>query len=303
MVYYQKYYLFNEFNDSSEDFTDLEKNMENDPYSIALTSLFLASKNEDCIKKLRDIQAVANKLRDLNDDANYLELQRKILLLIEFKLLQVLKFNFNNNSLIVPSLDNLVVHFAKIKKLSYEKTFFSWLVCFDLMSTPVNLMLPPHCIALGVVIVATNLDTSELSITEEHIDVPVNKQSTSMNNANTKPNIKTTDFNCPELLVNESIIYILDYYVHQYGFSVLKEYLPAINKKLGKEQIFQFMNLKSKFNKLKLINEISCSKNLLPKDNYLRIWDYTTGMKGTARFMLGNKRRRFTKELDSSPSS
>lgn len=289
MIYYQKYYLFNEFNDSSEDFTDLEKNMENDPYSIALTCLFLASKNEDCIKKLRDIQMVANKIRDvnLNEDQNYLDLQRKVLLTIEYKLLTVLKFNFNNNSLILPSLDTLVIQFAKIKKLNYTQSLFCWYIAFDLMSTPINLMLPPHCISLGILIVVSNLDTSELMTLYDDTADGIKSVK-----------IERTDFNCSELLVNESIIYILDYYIHQYNFSVLKEFLPAINKKTGKEQIFQFMNLKSKFNNIKLINEISCSRQLLESDNYLKLVDYSVGSKGSNRFMLGNKRRRFNKELD-----
>lgn len=295
MIYYQKYYLFNEFNDLSEDFTDLERNMENDPYSIALTCLFLSSKNEDCIKKLRDIQVVANKLRDLADDNNYLDLQRKVLLIIEFKLLQILKYNFNNSSLILPSLDNLVIQFAKIKGLSYQETFFTWIMCFDLMSTPINLMLPAHCIALGIIIVATHLDTNELPTNLNDMPVPPIPEH---NGSTTRKPIKTTDFKCPELLVNEAIVYILDYYVHQYGFSVLREYLPVMNQTLGKEQIFQFMNLKSKFNHLKLINENSCSKHFLPKDSYLNKWEYSIGVKGSARFMLSNKRRRFNNELN-----
>lgn len=290
MIYYQKYYLFNEFNDSSEDFTNLERNLENDPYSIALTCLFLASKNEDCIKKLRDIQVVANKIRDvnLNEDQNYLDLQRKILLTIEYKLLTVLKFNFNNNSLILPSLDTLVIQFAKIKKLNYTESLFCWYIAFDLMSTPINLMLPPHCISLAIIIVVSNLDTSEL-MTMYNETVDGNQE---------RPKIERNDFNCSELLVNESIIYILDYYVHQYNFSNLKEFLPATNKKSGKEQVFQFMTLKSKFNNIKLINEISCSRQLLESDIYLKLVDYSIGLKGSNRFMLGNKRRRFNKELD-----
>lgn len=305
MIYYQKYYLFNKFEDESEDFTDLEKNLQNDPYLIAITCLFLASKNEDCIKKLRDIQVVANKLRDLNEDNNYLDLQRKVIMVIEFNLLQVLKFNFNNNTLNLPSLDTLLIQFAKIKLFDYKKTFFSWLMCFDLMSTPSNLMIPPHCIALGILIVTNNLDTDELPTKLEGrsngmIPPPILDEDieNEKNSKTHKIEITSTDFKCPELLVNEAIIYILDYYIHQFNYSVLKEYLPPVNQKLGKEQIFQFMNLKSKFNNLNLINEQSNSKQLLAKDPYLKIWDYSIGYKGSARFMLGNKRRRFNNELD-----
>lgn len=300
MIYYQKYYLFNSFEDESEDFTDLEKNLQNDPYTIAITCLFLASKNEDCIKKLRDIQMVANKLRDLSEDNNYLDLQRKMIMVTEFNLLQILKFNFNNSILNLPSLDTLLVQFAKIKHLDYKTTFFSWLVCSDLMSTPINLMIPPHCIAVAILIVTLNLDTDELPGKFEEMSdlMPDIKPEDDKKEQKAPPKINTTDFKCPELLVNEAIVYILDYYIHQFNYSVLKDYLPAINEKLGKEQVFQFMNLKSKFNNLKLINEISNSKQLLAKDPYLKIWDYSIGHKGSARFMLSNKRRRFNNELE-----
>lgn len=308
MVYYQKYYLINKFEDESEDFTDLEKNLQKDPYLIAITCLFLASKNEDCIKKLRDIQVVANKLRDLNEDNNYLDLQRKIIMMTEFNVLQVLKFNFNNNSLNLPSMDTLLIQFAKIKQLDYKTTFFSWLICFDLMSTPVNLMIPPHCIALGILTVAVHLDTLELPTKLEGMTLPTPPITTPIDeqrqyqqqekqNPSPPPKLNPSEFKCPELLVNEAIIYILDYYIHQFNYSVLREYLPHINEKLGKEQIFQFMNLKSEFNNLKLINELSNSKQLLAKDPYLNVWDYSIGYKGSARFMLSNKRRRFNNEL------
>ncbi|KAM9915802.1 hypothetical protein OXX80_013836, partial [Metschnikowia pulcherrima] len=105
------------------------------------------------------------------------------------------------------------------------------------------------------------------------------------------------DFRCPEPLVNEGIVYILDYYVHQMNFSVLNEYLPTVSADTGKEQIFKFMELKSRFNDLAILSEESVSSPaLLKQDNYLRKWDYKVGSKGAARFMIGNKRRRFDEE-------
>ena len=106
------------------------------------------------------------------------------------------------------------------------------------------------------------------------------------------------DFRCPEALVNEGIVYILDYYVHQMNFLILNDYLPTINADTGKEQIFKFMELKSRFNDLTILSEDSVSTTgLLKQDNYLRKWDYKVGSKGAARFMIGNKRRRFDEEF------
>ena len=297
MNYFQRFYLFNMFQNMNDfDTEDLEK----DPFTVALTSLFLASKNEDCIKKLRDIQAVANKLREIdetrkvviNDSAvSYSDAQRKAIMAIEYKLLQTIKFDFINGSSI-PSIDQLVVIFCKQLDIDYKLTFHCWLISFDIMSTPSCLMVPPHCMAMAIVIVTLNLRPREL----------MTKFSSPEHDAEYLSKILELidcygDFKCPETLVNEAIIYILDYYVHQMNFSILNEFMPPIDADTGKEQIFKFMNLKSKFNDLKVLSERSCSSApLLKQDEYLQVWDYNTSIKGSARFMLGNKRRRFETE-------
>ncbi|GEQ69282.1 hypothetical protein JCM33374_g2953 [Metschnikowia sp. JCM 33374] len=305
MNYYQRYYLFNSFeeqadmNPENDPLVELEK----DPYMVAYTCLFLATKNEDCIKKLRDIQAVANKIRDidgesrsyyrnLNNSANTVsEIQRKIIMSLEFKLLQVLKFDFLSGAANVPSVDSLVVMFAKQLDMDYKLTLFAWLVSFDIMSTPLSLVIPPHCIALAVVIVTLNLKPVDLL--SKYGDVgDLEKIGSILENIDCM-----RDFRCPEALVNEGIVYILDYYVHQMNFSILNDYLPPVNAETGKEQIFKFMDLKSRFNDLTILSEKSVSTNgLLKQDNYLRKWDYKVGSKGAARFMIGNKRRRFDHE-------
>ncbi|OBA21509.1 cyclin-like protein [Metschnikowia bicuspidata var. bicuspidata NRRL YB-4993] len=306
MNYYQRYYLFNNFdeqadmNPENDPLVELEK----DPYMVAYTCLFLATKNEDCIKKLRDIQNVANKIRDIdgesrnhyrnlsNSSNTVLEIQRKVIMSLEFKLLQVLKFDFLSGAANVPSVDQLVVMFAKQLGLDYKPTFFAWLVAFDIMSTPLSLVIPPHCIALAIVIVTLNLKPVDLI--SKYGDIgDLEKTGSVLENIDSM-----RDFRCPELLVNEGIVYVLDYYVHQMKFLVLNDYLPAVNAETGKEQIFKFMGLKSRFNDLTILSEQSVSTNgLLKQDNYLRKWDYKVGSKGAARFMIGNKRRRFEEEF------
>ncbi|CUM67820.1 uncharacterized protein PRCAT00005526001 [Priceomyces carsonii] len=292
MNYYQRWYLFNKFEEMN-DATDLE----NDTYTIALTCLFLASKNEDCIKKLKDIQAVSNRQR--NDKSlmqqQYLDLQRKAIMNIEFKLLQVIKFDFINGSSI-QSTDQLVVQFCKKLEVDYKTTMYSWLISFDLMSTPLCLIIPPHCIALAIIIVTLNLKPKEIRLKYTQDDA---------SNSSPKLNeiLETIDcyegFRCPETLVNEGIIYILDYYVHQMNFSILNEFMPSIDLETGKEQIFKFMDLKSRFNDLKILDQKSCStEKLLKQDEYLSCWDYSIGLKGSSRFISSNKRRRFDSEFE-----
>lgn len=298
--------MFNRFEDANDDYNnDLEK----DPFMVAITCLFLAAKNEDCIKKLRDILVVANKIRDIDPESgnqhngssnsagsNLADRQKKCVMNLEFKLLQVIKFDFLSGSNSIPSIDQLVVQFSKKLDIDYKSTMFSWLISFDIMSTPLCLIIPPHCIALAIVIVTLNLKPDDLITKYHKSDTP--DYETNLNNILEK--IDTyQDFKCPEALVNEGIIYLLNYYIHQMNFSILNEFLPLVNEKSGKEQIFKFMDLKSRFNDLKTLSEKSTtSDNMLFQDQYLKTWDYSIGAKGSARFMLGNKRRRFDKEFD-----
>lgn len=306
MNYYSRYYLFNVFEEpqdqdsESDSLTELEK----DPYLVAYTSLFLATKHEDCIKKLRDMQSVANKLREIDQDVKVVnkstgnllplsELQRKVIMSLEFKLLQVLKFDFLNGAANVPSVDYLVTLFSKELGLDYSLTLFGWLVSFDIMSTPLCLVIPPHCIALAIVIVALNLAPKGLKTKYGSEDPD------SINTSEILENIDSMGmFRCPETLVNEGIVYILDYYVHQMKFLILNEYLPPVDPDTDKEQIFKFMSLKSRFNDLKVLSEQSVSaQGLLKQDTYLRKWDYGVASKGAARFIISNKRRRFDSEF------
>ncbi|CAI5757598.1 unnamed protein product [Candida verbasci] len=241
MNYYQRYYLFNKFELNSNDILD-------DPYLISLSCLFLASKVEDCIKKLKDFQQTYNKIKNIDesisiDNLSFLEYQRKALLQIECKLLQIIKFDFNlgnNHPSIKMNIDYLLIQFCKQLKINYKISILSWFIQFDIIQTPLCLVIPPHCIAVGIIIVALNLKPKELHIednTDDDYDEILNS-------------IDCERLNCPEVLVNESIIYILDYYIHQYNNSILKNYLPEKDPITNKDQVFNFMNLKTKFNDL-----------------------------------------------------
>lgn len=306
MTYYQRFYLYYPYGDQGNQSqeNDPVTDAESDLFLVASTCLFLAAKNEDCIKKLKDLQAVANRVRDLDSESrNFLkggnassislaEFQRKVIMNLEFKLLQVIKFDFTGGAGNVPSVDQLIVLFAKQLNLNYKFTFFAWLICFDIISTPLLLTLPPHCIALAIIIVTLNLRPTDIDAkyAEDYSDESI--VSATLDSIDSM-----RDFRCPEALVNEGIVYVLDYYVHQMNFLVLNEYMPPVNEEIGKAQIFKFMELKSRFNDLKILNELSSSSNnLLKQDKYLRKWDAGVCAKGAARFMIATKRRRFDAE-------
>ncbi|QEO23037.1 hypothetical_protein [Candidozyma auris] len=212
---------------------------------------------------------------------------------LEFKLLQVLKFDFLNGAANSPSVDYLVTSFSKELGLDYSLTLFGWLVSFDIMSTPLCLVIPPHCIALAIIIVSLNLAPKGMKVKHGSSDTATENISDILEKIDSMGM-----FRCPETLLNEGIVYILDYYVHQMKFSILNEYLPPVDPETGKEQIFKFMDLKSRFNDLKVLSEQSASSTtLLRQDSYLRKWDYSVASKGAARFIISNKRKRFDSEF------
>lgn len=305
MLYYQRWYLFNDFEDDWQEaaYNVGDNDKMTDPYTVAMASLFLASKNEDCIKKLGDIQMVGNKLREIDSDKElFVVLQRKSILNIEFKILQVIKFDFMSDTM-VPSLDSLVVIFAKKLGIGYKNTMFSWLVGFDLMSTLLGIMIPPHCIALAIIIITLNFKPKQLGV-HDLAESAIGVEDDDMELSDDKLDELlesidcVEDFKAPELLVNEAIIYILNYYIHQMKFSILNEYIPRVDQETGKEQIFKFMDLKSKFNDLQVLDTwVSSHSKVLERDGYLKAWDYATAQKGSVRFVQSNKRRRFAIEL------
>ncbi|WLF77944.1 RNA polymerase II C-terminal domain kinase beta subunit [Lodderomyces elongisporus] len=353
MNIYQRYYLFNRFditghNNNNNNNINVSVNIiaakpppplspnQFDPFAIAITSLFLASKIEDCVKKLRDIQQVCNKIREIDDtkvvgssgssstsanssggtNANgnltYIDLQRKHILNAEYRLLQITKFDFNygNNPSFKISVDELMIQFCKKMDINYKVSMLGWSINYDIIQTPLSLMIPPHCIALAIIIVALNLNPKGLALKHyklssregedegegEGVDVDVDEDKEDERTRQILESIDCTELYCPEILVNEAIVYVLDYYTHQYDYSVLTKYLPEIDPETGKAQTFKFMDLKSRFNDVELLNEQSCTRELNSTDEYLQLWDYSVPTKGAARFMLGNKRRRFNHE-------
>lgn len=302
MNYYQRFYLFNKF-----DVATLSMQIENSPYTIAISCLFLASKVEDCIKKLKDIQQVCNKLRDINENTlvesngagvPFIDLQRRIILSTEFKLLQITKFDFNlgNNPSFAINVDDLLIQFCKNLGINYKISMLCWLINYDIIQTPLSLVVPPHSIALAIIIIALSLNPREMNLQHHEIGEDDEQEITKIKKILSE--LDCNDFQCPEVLVNEAILYILDYYTHQYDNSILQDYLPPIDQVTGKNQIFKFLELKQKFNDVEILNEKSCNFKLNEKDGYLQNWDYGVATKGLVRFMLSNKRSRFNNEQE-----
>ncbi|KAI5954729.1 CTK2 [Candida theae] len=307
MNYYQRFYLFNQF-----DIAKSPMQIENSPYTVAITCLFLASKVEDCIKKLKDVQQVCNKLREINENTlvetngvgvPFIDLQRKQILSTEFKLLQITKFDFNlgNNPSFAINVDDLLIQFCKNLGLNYKISMLCWLINYDIIQTPLSLVVPPHCIALAIIIISLSLNPKDMNLQHHEIDEDEDAEVGMIKKILSE--LDCNEFQCPETLVNEAILYILDYYTHQYDHSILQDFLPPIDQVTGKNQIFKFLELKQKFNNVEILNEKSCNFKLNEKDEYLANWDYGVATKGSVRFMLSNKRSRFANEQETKDKS
>lgn len=352
MNYYQRYFLFNRMEDpdapavGSGSTAELAvQAAERDPFVIAMACLLLAAKNEDCIKKLKDIQLAARQTRGPAFDTEphaaaaakaaaalaaaaaaaalalalaaagdtapaaagaasasaaaaasttaLLDIQRRAVMAIEFRLLQAIKFDFLNGA--TPLVDQLVTAFCKRLALDYSTTLHAWLVCFDIMLTPLCLMIPPHCIALAAIIVTLNVKPSGVAHKYNRAEPPAlaDRLGQILDLIDCRRH-----FGCPEALVNEGIVYILDFYVHNMALLILNEYLPPLDPRTGKERVFTYMDLKLRFNDLKGMDQLLCLEpEILRQDKYLMPWDYTVGAKGCVRFMLGDKRTRFDAEM------
>lgn len=308
MNYFHRYYLFNRFVDPARLPPEDAGLVDLDPLLVTVTCIFLASKNEDCIKKLRDIQITASKAAgwDLRPDyslappttntpAPFLERQRRTIMALEFKMLQNLKFDFLNGCSVlnVGSLDVLTVQFAKKLNIPYRLSLFAWIMAFDLLASPLALIVPPHCIAVAILVVSLNLKPNDITTNHDSDDHANDTESLEqiLNNLDCH-----AMFRCPEPLVNEAIIHILDYYIHEMQKSSLTDFIPSVDSELGKEQVFKFMDLKLRFNDLARPASTIASLSL-HNDHYLKIWDYLLANKGCVRFMLSSRRPRFNKEL------
>jgi len=188
MIYYQRYFLFNKFDISIY-------------YDIAITSIFIASKNEDTIKKLRDIMIVANQIRNTLLNQDQFEMYRKKLLSLEFKLLETISFDFR-----LFHVEEFLIKIAKTLKIPKDIGYLAWLIAYDSYQTEIALKVPPQSIAIACITLATRLKDYEVTI---------------------RPDFYYTTENS----VNEALLDLLDLYINSYNYTVLAGMHPDYQNK------------------------------------------------------------------------
>lgn len=224
MIYYQRYYLYNEFDTTSY-------------YDIAITALFITSKNEDTIKKLRDIIMIANQIKNTIMKPELLEQYRKKIIRIEFKLLETMSFDFRFNH-----IEEYLVKIGKDLKISKEICSLAWLISIDSFQIDIGLKIPSHSIALASLIIACKLKNHDLKFKAE--------------------TYYTTDNS-----INEGLIDLLDLYVHHFNFSNLVGFYPEFKDK--------FINIKLFYAHAKGFSDQDIK--ILEKDEYFKERDFSNG--------------------------
>ncbi|CDR39383.1 CYFA0S03e02696g1_1 [Cyberlindnera fabianii] len=217
MVLYQRFYLHNKFDGQNY-------------YDVALTSLFLATKNEDTVKKLRDIILTATQLRGAPLSNDQVEAYRRKLMNVEFKMLEIISFDFR-----VAHVEEYIVKIGKKLKIPQEICYLAWLIAYDSYQLEVALKVPANAIAFAVLQIACLINKQNIRVMYK-------------------------EYHCSHFAVNEAMIDILDFFMNSYNFTLLSSMRPELKN--------EFFNIKVGMTDKRVMSE--SSRALIEKDEYFR---------------------------------
>ncbi|ODQ58760.1 hypothetical protein WICANDRAFT_17597, partial [Wickerhamomyces anomalus NRRL Y-366-8] len=224
MIYYQRYFLFNKFDIAIY-------------YDIAITSIFIASKNEDTIKKLRDILLVSNQIRNTFLNQDQLELYRKKILSLEFKLLETISFDFR-----LFHVEDFLIKISKSLKIPKDIGYLAWLIAYDSYQTEIALKVPPQTIAIACISLATKLKDFETTIRSEFYYTSDNS-------------------------VNEALLDLLGLYINSYNYTGLASIYPDFQNK--------FVEIRIPLSDAQGLKEQTA--DLIKEDDYFKDRDFSIG--------------------------
>ncbi|ODV60357.1 Ctk2p [Ascoidea rubescens DSM 1968] len=248
MQYFQKFYLFNKF--------EL-----NEYYLVGYASLLLACKNEDTIKKAKDIILAGNPLCHRSTSLDFVEQERKLVLNYEKKILETVSFDFRRCH-----VQEFLIKFAKKLEIDYEITYLAWIIVYDSFLTEISLKVPPTGISIACLIIAIFIEKNE-NLLEQFDD--------------------EIFFTCDKKFVFEALNDILDFYINNYNYSQLIAKYPEND---------MLVKFKISLDDYKGLDEPD--DKLVQKDDYFQINNYYSNSSGFSRYMLGNRRKRFIDEIE-----
>jgi len=125
---------------------------------VAAACVFLATKTEECGRKLRDVAKVywskvgRVDIKELPDDAKDVEESMTMILLTEEVLLEALCFDF-----VVESPHTSLVDLLEARAESEEIEDYAWTISNDSYRTPLCLLYPPRIIATASYVLAQHI--------------------------------------------------------------------------------------------------------------------------------------------------
>ncbi|KAH0608568.1 uncharacterized protein H6S33_001702 [Morchella sextelata] len=160
MILYHRFRLFNR-----------NPFLEHNWMDVAATSLFVACKIEDTLKKSREILAASYNLRHpqaepINSDNQMLDDGTKRVIGIERMILESSSFDFRYRH-----AQPLIIKFAKRFNFSKELTQKAWDISIDVYKTLAPLKATPHALALAVLDLAMRLEGEKINIQYEEFEV------------------------------------------------------------------------------------------------------------------------------------
>jgi CTD kinase subunit beta len=224
MIYYQRYFLHHKFDTGIY-------------HDIATTCLFVASKNEDTIKKLRDIIAVSVQVRNVFFSPEQLESYRKRILGLEFKLLETISFDFR-----AYHVEEYLVKFSKTLRIPKDAAYLAWLLAYDSYQLDIALKAPPSAIAVALLEIAAKLEGANANI--HYREIFVNMEA-----------------------VNETKLDMLDFYINSYNFTIMATLRPDLKN--------SFMEMKIPMANAKVI--IERDPKSIEEDAYFEERFYSSG--------------------------
>ncbi|CDK30034.1 unnamed protein product [Kuraishia capsulata CBS 1993] len=139
--YFQRFFLFNDF----------KKNI-NSCHEIAICALYIAMKNNDYIKRLKDVIAMGNQIRNLPCTSEALDEQKKKIFSFEKKFLEVIAFDFR-----AFSVEDFLIKYSKTLGVHPDVTYLAWIISNDSYFTELVLTSAPYNISQGCLLLGFDL--------------------------------------------------------------------------------------------------------------------------------------------------
>lgn len=271
--FYQKFYFLN----------NNYKKYANLHFEIGISSLFMALKLNDYIKKINIVITEAFSIRGMHLSPAELDENKKIIISLERKILEFQSFDFRNflsEEFLIKYLKSFSDNAHSQNELIKTFSYLSWSVLNDLYLTSLVLQFPAHYNAIAS-IKCLDMIYSEL-IKEQVIKVEGNKK---------------RKFEYADLINeknNDAILsacnQLLEYYIDNFSTTFFKNSLTEMSYQIEDKKLVDLLiNIKIDINS-KLNKDTSIGKANLESDLFFQPRNTEIAKNGSIRFLYNKKR-------------